>query len=132
MASVIAFEALQESDLDESLEKHKAREDSGRPIRCAHCGQQVSSVDQRIEQAGSHAHRFENPAGIVFRIGCFRHAQGCRRAGEATHAWTWFPGHAWSMALCIKCGTHLGWSFEAAGTGEPFYGLILDRLAEEM
>ncbi len=131
-ASVIAFEALQERDLDGSLEKQKAREDSGRPIRCAHCGQQVSTAGQRIEQAGSHAHRFENPAGIVFRIGCFRHAPGCRRAGEATHAWTWFPGHAWSMALCIKCGTHLGWSFGPGGAGDAFYGLILDRLAEEM
>ena len=132
MASVIAFEALQERDLDASLEKQKAREGSGRPIRCARCGQQVSTADQRIEQAGDHAHRFENPAGIAFRIGCFRHAPGCRHAGEATYAWTWFPGHAWSMALCIKCGTHLGWSFGPAGTGDAFYGLILDRLAEEM
>ncbi len=132
MASVIAFEALQEHGLDQSPEKQKARESSGRPIRCAHCGQQVSTADQRIEKAGSHAHRFENPAGIVFRIGCFRHAPGCRRAGEATLAWTWFPGHAWSMALCIKCGTHLGWSFAPAGTGDAFYGLIRLRLAEEM
>jgi hypothetical protein len=92
----------------------------------------VSTADQRIEQAGSHAHRFENPAGIVFRIGCFRHAPGCRRTGEATRAWTWFPGRAWSMALCIKCGTHLGWSFGPGGTGDAFYGLILDRLAEEI
>ncbi|MEE9217661.1 MAG: cereblon family protein [Acidobacteriota bacterium] len=130
-ASVIAFEALQGRDLDGSLEKQKAREDSGHPIRCAQCGQPVSTTDQRMEQAGSHAHRFENPAGIVFRIGCFRHAPGCRHAGEATLEWTWFPGHAWSMALCIKCGTHLGWYFGPGGTGDAFYGLILHRLAEE-
>jgi hypothetical protein len=36
------------------------------------------------------------------------------------------------MALCIKCGTHLGWSFGPGGTGDAFHGLILDRLAEEM
>ncbi|GMQ76767.1 MAG: hypothetical protein BMS9Abin01_2061 [Gammaproteobacteria bacterium] len=131
MASVITFETLEECDLDEWLEKQKSREGTGRPIRCAHCGQQVSTADQRTDQAGSHEHRFENPAGIVFRIGCFRHAPGCRRVGEATLQWTWFPGHAWSVALCVKCGTHLGWSYGPGGTGAAFFGLILDRLAEE-
>jgi hypothetical protein len=131
MASVITFETLEECDLDEWLEKQKSREGTGRPIRCAHCGQQVSTADQRIDQAGSHEHRFENPAGIVFRIGCFRHAPGCHRVGEATLQWTWFPGHAWSVALCVKCGTHLGWSYGPGGTGAAFFGLILERLAEE-
>jgi len=131
MASVITFETLEECDLDEWLEKQKSREGTGRPIRCAHCGQQVSTADQRIDQAGSHEHRFGNPAGIVFRIGCFRHAPGCRRVGEATLQWTWFPGHAWSLALCIKCGTHLGWSYGPGATGAAFFGLILDRLAEQ-
>jgi len=131
VASVITFEALEECDLDEWLERQKSREGTGRRIRCAHCGQQVSSADQRIDQAGSHEHRFENPAGMVFRIGCFRHAPGCRRVGEATRQWTWFPGHAWSVALCIKCGAHLGWSYGPGGTGAAFFGLILERLAEE-
>ena len=131
MANVIAFDALQERDLDELLEEQKSREDSGRPIRCGHCGQQVSTADQRIDQAGAHEHRFENPAGIGYRIGCFRHAPGCRCVGEATLEWTWFPGHAWSVALCIKCGAHLGWSFGPGATGGAFFGLILDRLAEE-
>ncbi len=131
MASVIAFEAIKERDLDELLEKQKFREASGRPIRCAYCGQQVSTADQRTDQGGAHEHRFENPAGMVFRIGCFRHAPGCRCVGEATRAWTWFAGHTWSVALCIKCGTHLGWSYGPGETAEAFFGLILDRLAEE-
>jgi hypothetical protein len=131
MTSVIAFEAPRGRDLDASLEKQKAREASPRPIRCAHCGHLVSTADQRMEQAGSHTHRFENPAGMVFRIGCFRHAPGCRPTGEATYAWTWFPGHAWSMALCVNCGTHLGWAFGPGGTEDAFYGLILDRLKED-
>jgi len=131
MASVIAFEALQDRDLDELLKEQKARQGRGRPIRCGHCGQQVTTANQLIEQAGTHTHRFENPAGIMFRIGCFRHAPGCRRVGEATLEWTWFAGHPWSMALCIKCGTHLGWCYGPGGTGDAFYGLILDRLAEE-
>ena len=132
MASVVAFETLEECDLDEWLEKQKARGAPGRPIRCAQCGQRISTADQRIEQAGAHAHRFENPAGMVFEVGCFRSAPGCHSVGEATLEWTWFPGHAWSVALCIRCATHLGWAYRPGGTGGAFFGLILDRLTEEM
>lgn len=132
MAAVVTFEALEESELDGLLDEEKAQERRGRPIRCAHCGHGVSSADQRIELAGAHAHRFENPAGITFEIGCFRHAPGCRSIGEATMEHTWFPGHAWSIGVCARCGTHLGWAYGPSGAGSAFYGLILDRLAEEM
>ena len=132
MAAVIAFEALEECDLDSWLEQQKARDASGHRILCAHCGQTVSTSSQRIDCAGAHEHRFENPAGFAFRIGCFRHAPGCRCVGEATLEWTWFPGHAWSVALCRRCGQHLGWGYGPGATGDAFFGLILDRLAEAM
>jgi hypothetical protein len=132
VASVIAFEALEERDLDTWLAKQKSRQGRGRPIRCAQCGQPVTTADQRIDQSGATEHRFENPAGIAFRIGCFRRAPGCRPVGEATLAWTWFPGHAWSLALCSRCGTHLGWYYGPGATGDDFYGLILAHLSEEM
>ena len=131
MASVIAFEALDDSDFDALLEKQKDREDSESWIRCGHCAQPITTADQRIEQGGAHEHRCENPAGIVFRIGCFRRAPGCRSVGEATLAWTWFPGHPWSVALCTACGTHLGWSYGPAGNAGAFHGLILDHLNEQ-
>ena len=131
MAGVVAFEGLAESDLDEWLEEQKARAGAGRPIRCAQCGHAVSTTDQRIEQAGAHSHVFENPAGLVFEIGCFRHAPGCRAVGESTVEHTWFPGHAWTIEVCAACGTHLGWAFGPGATGGAFHGLILNRLAEE-
>lgn len=131
MALVVTFEALEECDLDQWLEKQKAREGGGHPIRCAHCGHAVSTTDQRIEQAGAHTHVFTNPAGITFEIGCFRHAPGCETIGESTLEHTWFPGHAWSIGACGGCGTHLGWAFGPGATGDAFHGLILSRLAEE-
>ena len=132
MAAVVTFETLEECDLDSWLEQQKARDAGGHRILCARCGQTVSTSNQRIDRAGAHEHRFENPAGFAFRIGCFRHAPGCRCVGEATLEWTWFPGHAWSVALCRQCGHHLGWGYGPGATGEAFFGLILDRLAEEM
>lgn len=132
MATIVAFEVLDEHDLDSAIERQKARDAGGRRIRCARCGHAVCAAEQRIDRAGAHEHRFENPAGFSYRIGCFRHAPGCRCVGDATLEWTWFPGHAWSVALCRRCGAHLGWGYGPGATGGAFFGLILDRLAEEM
>jgi hypothetical protein len=131
VALVVTFETLEDADIDELLADQKAREDQGKGIRCSACGQRVTSADQRMAQGGSHEHRFSNPAGFEFHIGCFRTAPGCSPAGAPTEAWTWFRGYAWSVALCTRCGAHLGWAYGPGGAGEGFYGLILDRLQQE-
>lgn len=77
---------------------------------------------------GAHEHAFMNPAGLRFVVRCFAAAPGCAPEGERSTVWTWFPGHAWQIALCRACGGHLGWSFHAAG-GAAFWGLVADRLA---
>lgn len=48
------------------------------------------------------------------------------RTAEVTRAYTWFPGYAWRLALCAKCGLHLGWHYRSSG--DDFFGLILNRL----
>ncbi len=68
-------------------------------------------------------------SGIVFHIGCFGDAPGCRTTGVPTSEFTWFGGFAWSLALCGNCNAHLGWRYQGAQVS--FFGLILDRLAEE-
>jgi hypothetical protein len=80
-----------------------------------------------IEVEGSHQHTFANPEGILFQIGCFRSAAGCGHIRPATYEWSWFKGFRWSVALCTKCLTHLGWLYTSTA-GESFYGLILSRL----
>jgi hypothetical protein len=30
---------------------------------------------------------------------------------------SWFPGYAWDIACCRRCGSHLGWRFTRAGAG---------------
>jgi hypothetical protein len=76
---------------------------------------------------GRHAHRRSNPFGITFDFWCFDAAGGALSVGRPTTEHTWFPGHAWSFALCGGCGEHLGWLFE--GEAPPrFFGLVCDRL----
>jgi len=95
---------------------------------CVGCGRAVAEARARIEVNGAHAHTFINPAGSIYRVGCFAAAPGVSAWGEATHYFTWFAGFAWQVAACRGCGEHLGWAYEGQGSG--FVALILDRLAE--
>ncbi|MGB3221619.1 MAG: cereblon family protein [Desulforhopalus sp.] len=97
-------------------------------ICCKTCGNTITGRDQKIAVRGAHAHTFFNPAGIVFEIGCFSTAPGCRRVGEATSDFTWFAGYFWRFAICKKCQSHLGWQFEMGDNS--FSGLILSNLKE--
>lgn len=101
---------------------------------CALCGELITYARERTCVQGAHEHRFSNPAGYVFDIGCFRNAPGCRSAGESSEFYSWFDGFSWRYTLCRACGAHLGWHFTASGPGgvSPeaggFFGLILNRL----
>lgn len=100
-----------------------------RPLCCTACRGPVTAAAQRSVQAGRHEHVCANPEGILFRIGCFAQAPGCIIIGRPTSRWTWFPGFRWRVALCGRCGAHLGWHF-GDGSGDGFYGLIINRLMD--
>jgi hypothetical protein len=95
---------------------------------CRFCGYRVTSDEQRISVNGSHSHTFFNPAGVLFELGCFLHAPGCRVDGDASGHFTWFVGHQWRVALCRQCATHLGWRFEKQDS--MFFCLILPHLVD--
>ena len=108
-----------------ATKKRRAGSGSARAYWCAACTTRVAAEDAAIAMNGAHRHRFVNPAGVEFEIGCFRDAR-CRVAGAPTLEATWFAGFAWSFALCANCGAHLGWRYD--GDGAAFLGLILARL----
>jgi ribosomal protein L40E len=100
-----------------------------RPIRCRACDARISESSHAISVDGSHRHVFQNPGGLVFEIVCFRRADGCDSLGAPTFEATWFSAHSWSIAVCRRCGAHLGWAYWH--TGElRFWGLIVERLIE--
>ena len=108
---------------DETEEESSAR----RPVCCAHCGHEVTTLSERIEVSGAHSHSFANPHGYVFEVGCFNSAAGCRPAGPPSNEFTWFAGYNWRLALCGRCLSHLGWFFVSPGS-PGFIALVLDRL----
>jgi hypothetical protein len=97
------------------------------PLCCVQCLAPVAREGDRCQVAGAHRHVFANPHGFVFEIGCFSRAPGCTIRGPDTPDFSWFPGTRWQLALCARCGLHLGWRYTGHLDG-PFYGLILSRL----
>ncbi len=98
-------------------------------LYCAVCGHPVTRQRWRIAVNGAHEHVVFNPAGRLFRIGCFAAADGAAAVGAPTLAFTWFKGFAWRVATCAGCGGHLGWRYAGDGGGD-FFGLILNALSE--
>ena len=94
---------------------------------CDACEQLITDVRHRIQVQDAHEHRFMNPGGFLYHIGCFAEAVGCVTVGPDSAEYPWFPGFDWSCAHCGGCGRQLGWRFRDAG-GHVFYGLVLDRL----
>ena len=99
-----------------------------RALLCRTCGQPVTRVRDRIAVGGKHVHTLFNPSGILFEVGCFATAPGCRFEGSFTHDFSWFTGYAWRFAMCRRCAVHLGWEYRGAGDG--FAGLIMAELRE--
>ncbi|MBN2353255.1 MAG: hypothetical protein JXD23_11840 [Spirochaetales bacterium] len=123
------FDALRlpaEKSIPEDVAEDDAKGIPSRVLLCTVCGTVVTSPDERTRLDNSFEYVFTNPGGFVYRIGCFRKAPGCLQSGEPTDFFTWFPGYAWSFALCRGCVTHLGWHF--TGPEDDFFGLILNQL----
>lgn len=91
-------------------------------VLCRACGFLVSKGQWRISVNGAHEHVVFNPAGRLFRVWCFSEAPGAAAFGPPSLDFTWFRGHAWQIALCQACDSHLGWRFTTAGT-HAFHGL---------
>lgn len=97
-------------------------------LRCKQCDAAIAKAKDRISRAEKHLHTFFNPAGIVYEIGCFRRAPGCRVDGPRSTEFSWFADYSWQISFCSSCSKHLGWFF--SGVDDTFFGLVVERLRE--
>ncbi len=113
-------------DAEDTLVEDEVVDEEADEIYCAVCGHFVTRTDWWRAVDGAHEHTLFNPAGIVFRVLCFREAPGTEApAGDATVNFSWFDGYVWRVAFSGGCATHLGWRFE--GT-DVFFGLVKPKL----
>ena len=115
-------------DLDLDLDEGEGGD--GRLV-CRDCREPITTREQAVCVDGDRAERvFFNPAGLVMRILTVRRARGLGLVGPAVSDFTWFAGFTWRIAICASCGQHLGWRYEAQAGGDPFWGLLLERLVD--
>lgn len=100
-------------------------------IYCAACGHPLTRARWRTARNGAHEHVVFNPAGMLFRIGCFSSVDGALPVGLWSDLFTWFKGHAWRIALCAECRRHVGWEYDRSSGPSGFFALILDRLKQD-
>jgi len=109
-------------------------ENEGTVYVCSCCDSAVA-LQKHWRDTSTHT----NPYGCTFDIGQFSRAGGAVAEGrEYDDGTTWFPGWIWRMAICRRCGTHLGWRFESRswnrsggrGNASLFWGLIWRHLRQ--
>jgi len=127
--ALLLFDSSTAARRENKLSRTTADAGKAKRLLCARCAHPVTRHAEGMEVDGAHEHRRVNPAGYRYHFGCFRAAPGCTTQGAASEEHTWFPGYAWRIANCASCLGHLGWRYERGADG--FYGLILERLAEE-
>ncbi|KAH9491604.1 hypothetical protein Btru_031016 [Bulinus truncatus] len=123
-------------------------------LLCRKCGHEVAKAQHLFSMPSNMALRqrndtisssnkvliqlFKNPHDVYFELITSLHSDLESDTQKYTGN-TWFPGYAWSIAKCPKCGTHLGWSyFSIEGVVDSvgdhisaFVGLILDKIMHE-
>lgn len=135
------------------LQAHNApgAENENDLLLCRQCGHQITAANNLINVPSPLAvsywndtildtpevlvQLFQNPHGNRFEVIVVDKA-GVYNQGQAVYKDTWFPGHTWKIAICPRCGHHMGWTFEAIDddvddTGKKknaFIGLILSHL----
>ncbi|XP_005103222.1 uncharacterized protein LOC101845563 [Aplysia californica] len=123
-------------------------------LLCRKCGYELAEAEDLISVPSTLAHRqrndsmgggeraliqlFKNPQGAYFEVITLTNAH-VEKANEKYAADSWFPGFAWSIASCPKCGVHIGWGFDAITNSvqemkiklSSFVGLIMDKVMHE-
>lgn len=95
-------------------------------IRCTVCDHLITLPDELLTFNDQFIHTFTNPAGIQYKLQCYRNAPGILVSGKPTEFFSWFPGFLWQYSYCQRCNNHLGWYF--SNDEERFYGLNIAML----
>jgi hypothetical protein len=112
--------------VDDVEDKDDLDEKEENMLLCKQCDAGIAKSADRISRSGKHLHTFFNPAGVVYEIGCFSRASGCRVEGPMSREFAWFADYSWQISFCSTCARHLGWFFSSGE--DTFFGLIVNRL----
>lgn len=96
---------------------------------CAQCGERLAHESWVLSSAASGPLVFANPHGRFFELLLVSHVLSGIFDRHATSEFTWFSGYAWRIGTCARCGTHIGWHFEATHAAALREFVALSRAA---
>eukprot|EP01039_Chlorochromonas_danica_P007792 gene7792-8603_t len=87
-------------------------------LACVRCAQRLASCSALVNVPGAEgvAGAYVNPHGVVHQTITVRQLlpqTSITLEGSACARDSWFPGYAWTILYCGRCGNHLGWRFTA-------------------
>ncbi|CAH2056000.1 unnamed protein product, partial [Iphiclides podalirius] len=81
---------------------------------CAACMSEVARREHILAMSSEGVHaNFTNLGGYMHDVVTVSRASNTRLSGRPSADYSWFPGYAWTIAVCRSCATHLGWRFDA-------------------
>ena len=111
--SDVAGEGKNEGKDEKADEKKKGGRESI-CLSCSSCSAPLSALASLVAMSDEGAGgAYCNPAGLVHDVltvgEVFPNAVALE--GEPSAEFSWFPGFAWTVAVCVRCRQHLGWQF---------------------
>ena len=111
--SDVAGEGKNEGKDEKADEKKKGGRESI-CLSCSSCSAPLSALASLVAMSDEGAGgAYCNPAGLVHDV--LTVGEGFPNAvaleGEPSAEFSWFPGFAWTVAVCVRCRQHLGWQF---------------------
>ncbi|KAF9615274.1 hypothetical protein IFM89_022601 [Coptis chinensis] len=103
-------------------------------VRCKTC-QTVTAKrsDMLVMSTDGPLGAYANPQGYVHEIMTLYKANGLALIGRPVEDYSWFPGYAWTIAICATCESQLGWLFTAINKKlKPryFWGIRSSQVAD--
>ncbi|KAL5697535.1 hypothetical protein ACHQM5_028668 [Ranunculus cassubicifolius] len=103
-------------------------------VRCKTCETLIAKrSDMLVMSTDGPLGAYVNPHGYVHEIMTLYKVNGLALIGHPDKAYSWFPGYAWTIAVCATCEMQLGWLFTATNKKlkpRSFWGIRSSQVAD--
>ncbi|KAL4704750.1 hypothetical protein ACJJTC_000074 [Scirpophaga incertulas] len=79
---------------------------------CSSCLAEIAVRDHIIPMSSEGVHaNYTNLGGYMHDVVTVSAVRNTRLQGRASAEYSWFPGYCWTIAVCGRCSTHVGWRY---------------------
>ncbi|CAG4942173.1 unnamed protein product [Parnassius apollo] len=80
---------------------------------CSSCMAEIARREDIFAMSSDGVHsNYTNLGGYMHDIVTVSRASNTHLSGRPSREYSWFPGYAWTIAVCASCMAHVGWRFD--------------------